>query len=107
MDPFILVCGILFIVLIIIIIIASYNHVHKASFKPKFVTLSDNSIQMEFYNFGGIQKERTRRFYSQYTIGMEILHQNKKYKITEFKEIDDSSTIRVDKKIVAYLEEIK
>jgi hypothetical protein len=106
MDPFILVCGILFFGLIIIIGIVSYKHVHNTPFKPKFVISGDNNIQMEFYNFGGIQTERTKRFYSQYTVGMEVQYQNRKYKITGFKELKDSSTIRVDKKIVAYLEEI-
>jgi hypothetical protein len=106
MDPFILVCGILFGALVIGIIIGSYHHVHKASFKPKFVLLSDGSLQMEFYNFGGLQTERTKRFYNQYSIGMEIAYQNKRFKITQIKEIDDSSTLRLDKKIVAYLEEV-
>jgi hypothetical protein len=105
MDPFLLVCGILIFVLVVAIIIGSYHHVHKAGFKPKFVILSDNSIQMEFYNFGGLQTKRTERFYAQYKVGMEILYQNKKYKITQIKEITDSSLMRPDKKIVAYLEE--
>jgi hypothetical protein len=36
---------------------------------------------------------------------MEIVYQNKKYKIAQFREINDSSVMRPDKKIVAYLEE--
>ncbi|MDR1451529.1 MAG: hypothetical protein LBI57_04255, partial [Helicobacteraceae bacterium] len=91
MDPFLLVCGIIILGLVIAIIIGSYHHVHKAVFKPKFVILSDNSIQMEFYNFGGLQTKRTERFYAEYKAGMEIVYQNKKYKIAQFKEINDSS----------------
>ncbi|MDR0501342.1 MAG: hypothetical protein LBG97_08920 [Coriobacteriales bacterium] len=105
MDPFLLVCGILIVVLLVAIIIGSYHHVHKAGFKPKFVVLSDNSVQMEFYNFGGLQTKRTERFYAEYKVGMEIVYQNRKYKITQFKEIDDASLMRPDKKIVAYLDE--
>jgi hypothetical protein len=106
MDSFILVCGIIIFVLVVAVVIGSYRHVHKSGFKPKFVTLSDNSIQMEFYNFGGLQTKRTERFYAEYKVGMEILYQNKKYKITQLKEISDPSLIRPDKKIVAYLEEV-
>jgi hypothetical protein len=105
MDSFLLVCGIIILGLVVAIIIGSYHHVHKAGFKPKFVILSDNSIQMEFYNFGGLQTKRTERFYDEYKVGMEIVYQNKKYKIAQFKEITDSSVMRPDKKIVAYLEE--
>ncbi|MDR1439458.1 MAG: hypothetical protein LBJ10_05455 [Clostridiales bacterium] len=105
MDPFLLVCGIIIVGLVVAIIIGSYHHVHKAGFKPKFVILSDNSIQMEFYNFGGMQTKRTERFYAEYKAGMEIVYKNKKYKIAQFKEINDSSAMRPNKKIVAYLEE--
>jgi hypothetical protein len=105
MDPFLLVCGVLILGLVVAVVIVSHYHVHKAAFKPKFVVLSDNSIQMEFYNFGGLQTKRTERFYEQYKAGMEFLYQNKKYKITEFKEIT-SLDLRSEKKIVAYLEEV-
>ena len=103
-SVFIILCGII-ILLVIIVAVASYRHVHKTGFKPKFIHLSDGSVKMEFYNFGWIQRDRTKRFYEQYKAGMTVPYNGTSYRITELKEISDSSILRPDVKIVAYLEE--
>jgi hypothetical protein len=106
-DPFLLVCGAIILVLVIAIVLGTYHHVYKAKFKPKFIQFSDGSLQMEFSEFGGVQTTRTERFYKQYKIGMQITHNGKNYEIVQFKEICNPSVIRTDLKIVAYLEEVQ
>ncbi len=105
MDPIVLImCAIIF-VLVIVAIIGSRNHVRKAAFKPKFMKLGDGTVNMEFYNFGGLQTARTKRFYEQYKVGMQVSCEGKEYRIAEFKEVAIDSLVRSDVKIVAYLEE--
>jgi hypothetical protein len=108
-DQDILIAGvglvIVIVVLLIIVVVASYHHVHKAAFKPKFRRLPDGSLSMEFAGFGGLQTSRTKRFHEQYKIGTVVVHEGKRYKIAQLKEISDPSLIREDVKIVAYLED--
>ena len=77
MDPILIILLALIVVLVIVIAVASYNHVNKSSFNPKFIQLSDGSLIMEFYNFGGLQTARTKRFYEQYKPGMTVTHAGK------------------------------
>ena len=101
-----LVSGGLILVIIVIIIIGVYRHTYKAAFKPKFIALSDGSLKMEFYNFGGVQTTRTKRFYEQYQVGMVVPHNGRQYRIAELKEVADLTWSGQDLKMVAYLEEV-
>ncbi|MDR3314937.1 MAG: hypothetical protein LBS98_00420 [Coriobacteriales bacterium] len=107
-DPFLLVCFALIAVLLVIVVIGVYRHAHKTPFKPKFVGLSDGSLQMEFYDFTkDSSSTRTKRFYAQYHVDLEVPYKNRHYKIVEIKEIADPRLLGgSDTKIVAYLEEI-
>ena len=105
MDLFLVGCIGVAVVLIVIVIIGSYHHVHKAGFKPKFVRLSDGSIQMEFDGFGGIQSSRTKRFHEEYRQGMTVSYQGGEYIITDIQEQSNPTLARADLKMVCYLEE--
>lgn len=95
------------IVCVIIIIVATKNHLHKTPFKPNFVRLSDGSLQMEFLEFGGLQKSRTERFLKEYYAGKSVSYEGNTYHIAEIREVGYTSVARVnDVKMVAYLEEI-
>lgn len=105
-DPVVLVMLVLVVILIIVIAIGSFYHVHKTSFKPIFKELSDGSVQMECTGFGGIQTTRTKRFFDQYKLGMELIYKSNRYKIVEFKELKDPSLLKEELKVVAYLEKV-
>ncbi|OCG20956.1 hypothetical protein A9G11_09690 [Gilliamella sp. wkB108] len=105
-DPIVLIILIVAVILFIAVAIGSYRHVHKTGFKPTFRKLSDGSVQLECTGFGGLQTTRTKRFYEKYKLGMELIYENKRYKIVEFKELIDPSLLQEDRKIVAYLEEV-
>ncbi|MDR1136576.1 MAG: hypothetical protein LBL49_10475 [Clostridiales Family XIII bacterium] len=61
---------------------------------------------MEFYDFGGLQTARTKRFYEQYKVNMRVAYEGKQYRVSAFKELKDNSLTRENMKIVAYLEGI-
>ena len=61
--------GVLIVICITAVIIGSWYHVKKAKFTPTFIELENGNLQMEFYEFGGIQTSRTKRFHETYKVG--------------------------------------
>ncbi|MDH6365977.1 MULTISPECIES: hypothetical protein [unclassified Breznakia] len=97
-------CTVVIIVLVIAIILGSRHHVKKAAFKPVFRKMDDGSLCMEFLNFGGIQKERTRRFYEEYAVGKTVSYQGIIYEITQIKEVTyETLAKKYNIKMVVYL----
>ena len=107
LDPLLIACVALIVILLVIVVVGVYHHNHKATFSPKFVKLSDGSVQMEFLDFvKNSSSARTKRFYQQYYVGLEVSYVSQRYKIAEIKEITDLKLLGgSDAKIVAYLEE--
>lgn len=106
-DTIVIIGLIVFIIIMIgVVIIGSYHHVNKAKFKPIYKTLSDGSLQIEFSGFGGLQKERTKRFLDEYSVGMNIIYNDKEYIVEEIKEVAEGTITRADLKMVLYLKEV-
>jgi hypothetical protein len=102
LDPVILVLGGVFVVLIVVIVIASVHHTKKAGFKPVFVRLSDGSVEAHFKGFSGMQTSRTARFREQFHVGDTLVYGGRDFEIVEIRE-QSFAGIAPDVRMVAYL----
>lgn len=98
--------GVLIVICITAVIIGSWYHVKKAKFTPTFIELENGDLQMEFYEFGGIQTSRTKRFHETYKVGQSIRYKGESFVISEIKEIPYTSAAGGDIKMAVYLDRI-